>query len=138
MHVSYIIINCALHKSFWVNKLASLEATLVRNSAHSLTHWLTGVRCRATSVAKKVNQFTLFCERFTQLAWLLHDRRSRQISTLSGVGCDKYPAPHHQQLVRISKLQLWLWVELVAINTQPSSSAACENVNRLQKEPTSP
>ena len=36
------------------NKLASLEATLVRNSAHSLTHSLTGgVKCRATSVAKK-------------------------------------------------------------------------------------
>ena len=35
------------------NKLASLEATLVQNSAHSLTHSLTGVRCRATSVAKK-------------------------------------------------------------------------------------
>ena len=35
------------------NKLASLKATLVRNSTHSLTHSLTGVRCRATSVAKK-------------------------------------------------------------------------------------
>ena len=39
-----------------LNKLASLGATLVRNSAHSLTHWLTdlltGVKCRATSVAK--------------------------------------------------------------------------------------
>ena len=39
------------------NKLASLEATLVRNSAHpltySLTDLLTGVKCRATSVAKK-------------------------------------------------------------------------------------
>ena len=34
------------------NKLASLEATLVRNSAHLLTHSLTGVKCRATSVAK--------------------------------------------------------------------------------------
>ena len=37
------------------NKLASLEATLVRNSAHSLTDSLTGVRCRATSVAKNIN-----------------------------------------------------------------------------------
>ena len=35
-----------------INKLASLEATLVRNSAHPLTHSLTGVKCRATSVAK--------------------------------------------------------------------------------------
>ena len=35
------------------NKLASLEATLVRNSAHLLTYLLTGVKCRATSVAKK-------------------------------------------------------------------------------------
>ena len=35
-----------------LNKLASLEATLVRNSADSLTHLLTGVKCRATSVAK--------------------------------------------------------------------------------------
>ena len=43
--------NLSLH---WMkkNKLASLEATLVRNSAHSLTHLLTGVKCRATSVAK--------------------------------------------------------------------------------------
>ena len=37
------------------NKLASLEATLVRNSAHSLNHLLTGVKCRATSVAKKLS-----------------------------------------------------------------------------------
>ena len=40
------------------NKLASLEATLVRNSAHLLTylltHSLTGVKCRATSVAKNL------------------------------------------------------------------------------------
>ena len=36
------------------NKLASLEATLVRNSAQRPTHLLTGVKCRATSVAKKV------------------------------------------------------------------------------------
>ena len=35
------------------NKLASLEATLVRNY-HPTTHSLTGVKCRATSVAKKV------------------------------------------------------------------------------------
>ena len=35
------------------NKLASLEATLVQNSAHSLTYSLKGVKCRATSVAKK-------------------------------------------------------------------------------------
>ena len=34
------------------NKLASLEATLVRNY-YRLTHWLTGVKWRATSVAKK-------------------------------------------------------------------------------------
>ena len=40
------------------NKLASLGATLVRNSAHLLTylltHSLTGVKCRATSVAKNI------------------------------------------------------------------------------------
>ena len=36
------------------NKLASLEATLVRNSADSPTDLLTGVKCRATSVAKKL------------------------------------------------------------------------------------
>ena len=35
------------------NKLASLEATLVRNSADLLTYLLTRVKCRATSVAKK-------------------------------------------------------------------------------------
>ena len=35
------------------NKLASLVATLVRNSAHLITDSLTGVKCRATSVAKK-------------------------------------------------------------------------------------
>ena len=34
------------------NKLASLEATLVRNY-DPLTDLLTGVKCRATSVAKK-------------------------------------------------------------------------------------
>ena len=34
------------------NKLASLGATLVRNSAHWLNDSLTGVKCRATSVAK--------------------------------------------------------------------------------------
>ena len=38
--------------AFKTNKLASLEATLVRNSAHSLSYSLTGVKCRATSVAK--------------------------------------------------------------------------------------
>ena len=37
------------------NKLASLEATLVRNSAQRLTYLLTGVKCRATSVAKNSN-----------------------------------------------------------------------------------
>ena len=35
------------------NKLASLEATLVRNYDPA-GHLLTGVRCRATSVAKKL------------------------------------------------------------------------------------
>ena len=37
------------------NKLASLGATLVRNSADPLTDSLTGVKCRATSVAKNQN-----------------------------------------------------------------------------------
>ena len=37
------------------NKLASLEATLVRNSADPLTDSLTGVKCRATSVAKNTD-----------------------------------------------------------------------------------
>ena len=36
------------------NKLASLGATLVRNY-DSLTYLLTGVKCRATSVAKNIN-----------------------------------------------------------------------------------
>ena len=40
------------------NKIASLEATLVRNSAHSLTYSLTGVKCRATSVAENEVKFT--------------------------------------------------------------------------------
>ena len=36
------------------NKLAKLQATLVRNRNYdSLTDWLTGVKCRATNVAKK-------------------------------------------------------------------------------------
>ena len=35
------------------NKLASLEATLVENYNESLTNWLTGIKCRATSVANK-------------------------------------------------------------------------------------
>ena len=38
-----------------LNKLASLGATLVRNY-DSLTYLLTGVKCRATSVAKKLDQ----------------------------------------------------------------------------------
>ena len=45
------------------NKLASLEARLVRNSAHPLTHLLTysltGVKCRATSVAKNTDNWIL-------------------------------------------------------------------------------
>ena len=36
----------------FINKLASVEAMLVRNSAHRLTYSMTGVKCRATSVAK--------------------------------------------------------------------------------------
>ena len=39
--------------SFLINKLTSLEATLVRNSADLLTYLLTGVTFRATNVAKK-------------------------------------------------------------------------------------
>ena len=39
--------------SIKINKLASLEATLVRNYDR-LTHSLTGVKCRATSVAKNI------------------------------------------------------------------------------------
>ena len=31
-----------------------LQATLVRNSVHRLTYSLTGVKCRATSVAKNM------------------------------------------------------------------------------------
>ena len=34
------------------SKLASLEATLVETMTHPPTHSLTGVKCRATSVAK--------------------------------------------------------------------------------------
>ena len=44
-------------KSSKYNKLASLEATLVRNYdplTHLLTYSLTGVKCRATSVAKNI------------------------------------------------------------------------------------
>ena len=50
------------YDNIWGNKLASLEATLVRNSAHLLTylltHSLTGVKCRATSVAKKTKRWS--------------------------------------------------------------------------------
>ena len=54
---SYPISGAHCFKGGWVcwphlNKLASLGATLVRNSAHWLTDLLTGVMCRATSVAK--------------------------------------------------------------------------------------
>ena len=45
--------NWCEHDSY--NKHASLKATLVRNSAHLLT----GVRCRATCVAKNLLQLTL-------------------------------------------------------------------------------
>ena len=38
------------------NKLASLEATLVRNYDR-VTDLLPGVKCRATSVAKNLNRF---------------------------------------------------------------------------------
>ena len=48
------------------NKLASLEATLVRNSAHPLTHSLTAVKCRSTSVAKKT--FISFCKSYFDMA----------------------------------------------------------------------
>ena len=34
-------------------KLASLEATIVRNSAHRPSDRLTGAKCRATSIAQK-------------------------------------------------------------------------------------
>ena len=46
------------------NKLANLEATLVRNSAHLLTHLLTGVKCRATSVAKNVSFYKGVCHMY--------------------------------------------------------------------------
>ena len=42
-----------LHCNF-TNKLASLEATLVQNSAHPPTYSLTRVKSRATSVAKQL------------------------------------------------------------------------------------
>ena len=56
-------------KSVWSpppkNKLASLEATLVRNSAHLINHLitylLTGVKCRATSVAKNTLYICHIC-----------------------------------------------------------------------------
>ena len=58
------------------NKLASLEATLVRNSADPLTDSLTGVKCRATSVAKKypeiyilLPQRLLISGKFKRLDW---------------------------------------------------------------------
>ena len=35
-----------------------LQATLVRNSVHRLTYSLTGVKCRATSVAKNMTLTT--------------------------------------------------------------------------------
>ena len=45
------------NSDFLFNKLVSLEATLVRNSADLLAYLLTGVKCRATSVAKKVRKY---------------------------------------------------------------------------------
>ena len=50
------------------NKLASLEATLVRNSAHPLTYSLTGVKCRATSVAKNCHLRIMILHRKLVLA----------------------------------------------------------------------
>ena len=44
------------------NKLASLGATLVRNSADWLTDLLTGVKCRATSVAKNPGTMNFFIQ----------------------------------------------------------------------------
>ena len=56
------------------NKLASLESMLVPNSAHRPSDRVTGVKCRATSVAKKLTfvwqgcevgrQYFLFCNAF--------------------------------------------------------------------------
>ena len=60
------------------NKLASLEATLVQNSAHQLTNILTGVKCRATSLAKnnKIVQEDsaeyVWEPEYTNINWKLH------------------------------------------------------------------
>ena len=51
------------------NKLASLKAKLVRNSAHSLT----GVRCRATSVAKKQFVLIYFLSELDFTVWFKAD-----------------------------------------------------------------
>ena len=51
------------------NKLASLEATLVRND-HRVTHSLARVRCRATSVAK--NAQAEWCEQSCRVAINVH------------------------------------------------------------------
>ena len=58
-HVSFFIsLFCTFPLS---NKLASLEATLARNYDRP-TNWLTGVKCRATSVAKNIFSWHLSVE----------------------------------------------------------------------------
>ena len=47
-----LVIGMSKNKRKALNKLASLEATLVQNSAQGLNDSLTGVKCRATSVAR--------------------------------------------------------------------------------------
>ena len=42
----------------YLNKLASLEATPVRNSAHRPTHFITGVKRIATSIAKNTEEIS--------------------------------------------------------------------------------
>ena len=48
---------------FPLKQARKLQATLVRNSAQRLSDSLTGVKCRATSVAKKVLQYVHFLAR---------------------------------------------------------------------------
>ena len=52
---------CGRHQdSQMVKQARKLQATLVQNY-DLLTYLLTGVRCRATSVAKNRRELTIFC-----------------------------------------------------------------------------
>ena len=96
-----------------LNKLASLGATLVRNY-DPLTHSLTGGKCRATSVAKK-----LVHKKIGIVSQLLKVYHSRSIE-----GCIdlKFSSPTSTKLALCSLEQFTNWNQIKTRKTQFSLS----------------